>query len=1378
MNRILNILLFLGVFAFATAQNGTLPFRHLTVDSGLPHTDATHILQDEKGFIWISTYAGLNRFDGYEVKSFVSKNYHLQNVYLNRINHIFYDNQKIWLATQGGIAYFDLRKEEFIIPKFDVNTNFNYSDIKIHKNQIYAISNGKLQIFRIENEAAKNIKFQTHLPFIYSLEIDKTGKVYLATAKGLYRFINGNIEKYSLNSTQKQIDLISYAGFDKDENLILGLNKGFTFIPKNSVNQLSQTLEVFSFSQKSTDLGDINNQNVNSVVKDFRNDFWIASPNGILKFDSKTKSFAIPPQANSLSSKYTNNLLIDRSGSLWVSTFGGGVNYMDLTPKLFNTIRFADNSSNYIRAIHEDNSNGNLWIGTRTEGLIYYDFQTKNYQKFTIQNNLCSNYIRSIIKDRSGKFWVGTENGISILNNKSVIKTIQNTPQNPQILTNNVIYSMAVDVFGQIWAGSWQSGLNRIKEENGQFNIQKIDDSKKMLSGNKVTFVYADPDRPEVFVSTTKGLDHFYLNSDGSIAKVYHYIGRENDPKSISSNFIWPVIRTDVNTLWVGTIGGGLNKLTLNHKGGYTSEVFDIQNGLPSNDVETLQYDTNGNIWIGGRGLSMFNPTTKQIIKYDVNDGLQSNIFKIGSAFKGRDGRMYFGGVNGLNYFYPNQIQTSKFISSIVFSDIQINNSTAKINEDELEESLPFLDKLTLDYTQNNLIINFASLDFANAEKCLYRYKLVGFNEDWVVTDSKNRRAAFSNLDFGEYTLQLQSTNHDGIWMDKTKKLEIIIRPPWWKSIWAKLFYFGLIGLIFYLIYKYQLSWLKLNQKLEIKEIEKKNEEELHQLRMQFFTNISHELRTPLSLIISPTEKLLHEELDKPSQTRLHQLIQRNAHRLLNLVNELLEFRKAEAGMMKMRASEIKIASFLKDISSEFDEIALEKNTHFLKNLESDTKLWIDQNIIGKVIVNLLSNAFKYTPENSEVSIELLENPTFTFKNTYQEGVLNPALDYQWIRVSDNGIGIDTDSLNHVFERFYRVTDAEKDNLPGSGIGLAFVRSLILIHKGIIRASSEPQKGTEFLIGLPVGNTYLNKDEMQLSKDYSLDDSIIKAIETNEFLKEEIEINRFAVEESNETKRKLKLLVVEDNEELRYFISDSFMGEFNILMAKDGEEGLKIVKEELPDIVISDVMMPKMDGLELCKAIKTDIEISHTPVVLLTAKNSDESRISGSEVGADSYITKPFSLKLLQLTVNNMLESRKRLKEMYAHDIFVEAREMGTTKRDKEFIDYLISIIEEHLDNTNLDVDLICNQVGMSRTKLYTKIQNLTGQPVGEFIRKLRLKKAAQIIVTEDISIMEVMERVGIQSQSYFTKAFKKEFGKTPTKFLHDFIVEQEIKQR
>ena len=568
----------------------------------------------------------------------------------------------------------------------------------------------------------------------------------------------------------------------------------------------------------------------------------------------------------------------------------------------------------------------------------------------------------------------------------------------------------------------------------------------------------------------------------------------------------------------------------------------------------------------------------------------------------------------------------------------------------------------------------------------------------------------------------------------------------------------------------------QLNQKLEIKEIEKTKEDELHQLRMQFFTNISHELRTPLSLILSPTEKLLHEELDKEHKIRLLSLIQRNGIRLMNLVNELLDFRKAEAGMMKLKTREIDLVKYIREIAEEFDELAVEKNILFEKHFgNTPIKLRIDQNVFGKVIVNLLSNAFKYTPENYKILVEFTDNIELKFKNKYQEGVQNLDLEYQWIRVLDNGIGIQTESLNHVFERFYRVTEEDKDTLPGSGIGLAFVRSLVLVHKGVIMASSEAGKGTEFLIGIPKGNSHLNKDEINSSKDYNLDDSAIQAIETKQFLIEELENRPFAYKEDDSELRKPKLLVVEDNDELRHFIRDSFMEQYQVIEACDGEEGIGKLKDEFPDIVISDVMMPKMDGFELCKKIKSDIEVSHTPVILLTAKNSDESKISGGEVGADSYITKPFSLKLLQLTIQNILENRKRLKDMYANDIFIEAREMGTTKRDKDFIDFLISIVERNIDNTNLDVELICNEAGMSRTKLYSKIQNLTGQPVGEFIRKIRLKKAAQIIVSEDVSIVEVMERVGIQSQSYFTKAFKKEFGKTPTKFLHDYIVEKEM---
>ena len=391
----------------------------------------------------------------------------------------------------------------------------------------------------------------------------------------------------------------------------------------------NQSIKLNQFTQKTSDIGDIEGQNVNFVVKDFRDDYWICTPNGILRFDSKKQIFQVPFQSNSLSSKHTNSLMIDKSGSLWVSTFGGGVNFMDLTSKLFNTIRFNDHNANYIRAIFEENENGNIWVGTRTEGLIYYNFVSKNYQTLTTKNNLCSNHIRSITKDKAGKLWVGTENGISILNGKSVVKNLKNDARNPQLLTNNAIYSLAVDVFGQVWAGSWHDGLNRIKEENGSFSIYKIHESDKQISSNKVTFVYADPARPEVLVGTTKGLDHFFLNQDGSIAKVFHYLGRENDPKSISSNFIWPILRTDANTIWVGTIGGGLNKLTISSSGNYKAEVFDVQNGLPSNDVESLEQDNYGNIWIGGRGLSMLNPKTNQIIKYDANDGLQSNIFKI-----------------------------------------------------------------------------------------------------------------------------------------------------------------------------------------------------------------------------------------------------------------------------------------------------------------------------------------------------------------------------------------------------------------------------------------------------------------------------------------------------------------------------------------------------------------------------------------------------------------------------------------------------------------------------------------------------------------------------------------------------------------------------
>lgn len=1365
IKKILYFLLFISAITDVISQKSIPEFRHITVNEGLPHTDATSVVQDQLGFMWFSTYSGLCRYDGNEIKNFRSTQFGLHDTYLNRINGMYNDKDKIWLATQGGIIYFNTKKEEFYKPKFKESDLIdNVFQVLTNNDHLFCVSEGKLLVYKLQSEQYISVPIQTNSGTILSISKIKD-TVLVGTTNGLYLFINNQLVK---KETNPKIELVSYLGIDNMGNVLIGSDTGFGIIQQSDIDKTVANVEFVQFKQDLKVLGDYNNNYITSIVRSEAQSIWLGTPIGLFRYQNLSGKASIINCSASLSSKHINRLFTDKSGNLWVSTFGGGVNFTDLSAKSFNKIQLSDQSANYIRAIYNDSDAEKLYIGTRTQGLVVFNIKTKQYRYITTKIGLSSNYIRSITKDNRGLIWVGTENGINILNNERVTKILKDNNQQSSNISDNVIYSLTTDVFGQIWAGSWHKGLNRIlKKNDNEFEIEKYYEGESgILSGNKVTHVYADPVRPEVFVSTNKGLDHIFLENDGSVQKVFHYKGIDNAKNSLTSNFIWPVVRSDIKTIWVGTIGGGLNKLTLDLKGRYEAKSYTTADGLASNDVESLQIDNEGKIWIAGKGLSVLDPETNQIIKYDAKDGLQSNIFKIGASFKGVDGRLFFGGVNGLNYFYPDQIKQSDAKIPIAITDVLINNVTASTINGDVEDAVPFIDDLNLSYDQNNLIIRFSALDFANNEKCQYRYKMIGFNDEWVIVENKNRFAAYSNLNYGDYKFVLQATNHDGIWMDQTKELKIKITPPWWLSIWAKLFYFVFVGGFLYAIYKYQTDLLKLNQKLEIQELEKKNEDELYQMRLQFFTNISHELRTPLSLIISPIENLIAQKAESDEKSEVYNLIYRNANRLLKLVNELLDFRKAEVGMLKIKASKINLREFLTEIIYEFEEIASDKDITVIKNLDYPLKaIYADQIIISKIIFNMLSNAFKYTPNNSKVILEICKEPILSYSNQYEIGDQIAKYEYIWIKVADEGIGLDIESLNHIFDRFYRVTEEDKDRLPGSGIGLAFVKSLVLAHRGIIKVSSEEGKGTEFLIGLPLGKEYLAKDELITSED-----------EFKEFQSPQLSTHSISI--SNDSKKyKPKLLIVEDNQDMRAFLSAQLSAEYHIFIATDGEKGLEMALQEVPDMIISDVMMPHKDGFELTKDLKSSDLTKNIPIILLTAKSSDESLISGSEVGADAYITKPFNLKLLKLTIHNLFDAREKLKSYYTDEIFRSTRGQVVSKRENEFLNKFVQVIENHLDDNNLDVDLICLEVAMSRTKLYSKIQELTGQPVGEFILKQRLKRAAEILVSQDISIQEAMGRVGIQSQSYFTKAFKKEFGKTPSRFIHDYDTDKESKK-
>ena len=761
----------------------------------------------------------------------------------------------------------------------------------------------------------------------------------------------------------------------------------------------------------------------------------------------------------------------------------------------------------------------------------------------------------------------------------------------------------------------------------------------------------------------------------------------------------------------------------------------------------------------------MVNPETKELVKFDANDGLQSNVFKIGSAYAGRDGRLYFGGIQGVTYFYPDSIIRNKEKLQPILTGLTVNNQRITVGE-KIENSVPLeatisnIKELYLNHLQNNFAFHFSTLQFSNPEKCRYRYQLIGFDKDWVEVDAAQRMAAYSNLNYGNYTFRLLASNSDGFWGEQPIELEVHILPPWWASIWAKLVYL-LMGLgLAYGAY----SWVILRRNLHIQRVEERKSEELHQLRLQFFTNISHELRTPLSLISAPIEKLMSNvQLSEDKRMRHYDLIQRNAQRLLNLVNELLEFRKVESGTRRLRATQTNLTAFIHSICEEFEEIAERRDIQFNINLDKNNKetLWLDRAVVEKITVNLLSNAFKYNRPAGTVTVEICENDAAHFENELKLVIpKGKEFDFVWLHVADTGIGLTETELQQVFDRYYRVTESEQDGQPGSGIGLAFVRSLVTLHRGCISVYSEKDKGTEFYIGLPRGKAYLKPDEV-LVADETTPNSVIAAAERLDLIEESLhDVETAILNQNQKASNKPRLLIVEDNAELRTFLAESFADNYRILIAEDGEVGLKIAKETIPDAIISDIMMPKKDGIELCQAVRATIEISHIPFILLTAKNSVQSRIDAADVAADAYIAKPFSLRLLQATITNLLETRQKLKERYSENHLYEVHELTTNKRDQDFLGQMMGIIERNLEDCDFDVDKISREMGTSRTVLYDKVNALTGKSVGEFVRKMRINTAARILVTENLPINLVMDRVGIQSPSYFSKAFKKSLEK------------------
>ncbi len=1401
-NFITIVLLVLGLPICIAAQHINYQFRHLSFDDGIAHPDATCVQQDSLGFIWIGTFSGLNRYDGYELKNFTNNRETQKRAHANRIQDMFIDKQsRIWLATQASIECFDIRTEAFLTLNIqNIAGNADLENLNhVHyddKNHILVTGNASgLKAFHVASDSILleiedwNID---RLGRPIDLQVSKEGHLWGISQQHIFQvtFVENSLKTQAWPLPASSLGRIR-AIYPDEGAIWLATQEGLFSLDKEAINVEAR---YFPFDKDQLSHSLQQNDPANPLITDFLRDpqgnFWLSTVQGLLQCrihhqKLKVKSFqkTEPITKFGLSTSHINGLFIDNTDCLWLSTFGGGVSSTSLSPKPFYLMQRGGPegqsiSGNYVRAILEDRQ-GNLWIGTREEGLNKYTFDQQIFSYFRHEPNnrqsISSNQIRSLGEDRQGRIWIGTVAGIDIYDKSNgQFSSLKIKLGEKNHLSAASIFTIARDKFGQMWAGSWDNGLNRINYIGpDDYRIEQVlhKGSPWTLTNQKVTFIYADEEFPEVIVGTNNGLNHLFLNEQGEIQKVIHYKAEDDQVQSLSSNFVWPIIRTGPNTLWVGTIGGGLNKLELDpqHSGHYRATTFDLQKGAPANDIESILLDQAGKLWLGSKGLSCFDPETETFIKFDVNDGLQSNSFKIGSAFKGASGRLYFGGINGLNYFDPTEIKENEEQNEVVITNLHVNHEEVALGQRQhrhfiLEKNINYTENITLNHLENNFSIAFSSLDFSNPDKCQYRFMLEGYDEDWIITDAQTRKASYSNLKYGDYTFSVQGSNSDGHWGDQIKQLHITVKAPWWNTHVAQAIYVLLILLAISLIFYYFTRWYKIKKAYEFALLEERQMEELHKMRLEFFTNVSHEFKTPLTLILNPLEQLLEGNTPPKKLRRYLQTMHNNANRLLNLVNELMTFRKVESGTYQLEASKIDLSLYLEAIFENFREHAIFKDIDFsFKSEGLVDNCWVDKRVIEKILVNLLGNAFKYTEPGGQVKLEIGSKPFsthlrnhFSIKSDYE------ASAYVWIKVEDSGVGISQESIPLIFDRYFRDKDS-KDKRMGSGVGLALVRSMILLHKGKLDVYSEPYKGTCFLVGIPRGNRHLAPQEM-LSTD------IFKKAEYDLPKLDQLKLTPPSLLKLQEgtVNSKSRLLIVEDNQELRHFLKEHLEDNYRVLEACHGQEALDILNNDPVDVILSDVMMPIMNGIDLCKQVKENQELNHIPFVLLTAKTSAKSRIEGRESGADIYLAKPFSLEELKLTINNILSSRQQLRNLYLENAFSEARELALVEKEKDFVCELISIIEEHIEDSKFDVDYLCREMGMSRTKLYGKVKSVTGKSIGEVIRGLRLRKAAEILASEDISINQVMYRVGIQSQSYFTKSFKKEFGKTPTQFVKE----------
>lgn len=1328
------------IFLATIASAHNFSFRKHQVNNGLSGNTVQCIMQDNQGFMWFGTQDGLNRFDGNNYKIFKNNPDDNHSIGNNFIRSLYQgDDNLIWVGTDQRLFIYNPVNEKFTLfeQRTEEGTAITSAVTAITAEDEMTLWIGTMSqgAFCYHKSTGTLVQFEAkegnesiNDNLVWRIYKDYSGTIWIGTRGGLSRY-NKESKTFTTYGSRERQGPISDPEIlsifeDSDGDLWLGTWEG-------GLARYNKTTDTFTSYFRKDDSPYITH--IRTIFEYEKNKLFIGSDDGLYLFDKISKNIRrIDDQRdqNSLSDQNIYAIYGDKEGGIWIGTYFGGVNYLSPNSSVFEHYypNYKKNSMSG-KAVSQflEDPKGNLWIATEDGGLNYFNTKTRSFTTYLPDEDKPSisyTNLHALILDRD-KLWIGTfSRGLDVLDLKTgEFTNFRHQLNNPNSIDDNCIFALYKTVKDEIFVGT-PFGLSRYNRDKNDFSrISQV--------------------RGFVYDMAEDHLGQFWIACYGQGVYKYdpdtdewsNYLHDNNNNKSLCFNKIVDIFLDEKQRLWFSSEGGGLCKYNF-ETNDFTT--IDQTKGLPNNMVYGVLDDKYGNIWVStNKGISRINLTSQNIKNYTSEDGLQSNQFNYRSSYKASDGKFYFGGINGFNAFYPDQLTDNEYIPPVLITGFKLLDAENPFKKDSLLNAMLNTEKqITLRHNQASFRIDFVSLSFRAQGKNQYAFQLENLDNKWIPVENQNF-ASYINLNPGKYVFRVKGSNNDGLWNQKGDFLKIEILPPMWKSNYAYIFYVLLFLTVAFFSFRYYQRILRKKQQLKLEDFRVEKEKEMYASKINFFTNIAHEIRTPVSLIKAPLESILNGKESIAAAKENLAVIDKNADRLLNLVNQLLDFRKIERDTYSLHFEPVNINNLITDICYRFKSTASQKNISLNPVFQkSEVIKNADKEALTKILSNLLTNALKYAKTSIEIRLNEIDES-----------------DYLEITITDDGMGIPEAFREKVFEPFFQIEgNGNADGNSGTGIGLAFSRQLVEKHNGNLFVRETTEGHCEFVVRINARD----QNQNQLSHEPENPNirqaiSPLHAVEMEKPLKND----------------KPVLLIVEDNEDLCNFLERSLKLEYQVLTAPNGKQALHLLEHHVVDIIVSDVVMPGIDGLELVKEARGNEQFSHIPIVLLSARTNLETKVNGLDSGADAYIEKPFSLEYLKAQINSLIKNRVRLLEKFANSPFIPYGSIANNKKDEDFLNRLNDEIDHNISDADYSIEKLAAALSMSRSNLQRKIKGISGMTPNDYIRVLKLKKAARLIMEGEYRINEISYIVGFNSPSYFSKCFQKQFGALPSEFVN-----------